>query len=422
VNSIYVKSLAARAITNPTRRNMMRKLNEVKRRVRGREHELHYFHRIDDPYSHLMLQILSRFIGKYKVSLIPHVVSRIDPDMVPDADLQNSYAVRDCLLLAARYNLRFDPASHRISTPEVEAMAASLLMSPKPVEFIRKALNFGDRYWSGKGGATETTPTVELNELRKQEVLLKRMGHYLSASLYYAGEWYWGLDRLHYLEKRLSDLNLDVQPDAQILGSGKILTSVLAEPYNEGLKYYFSARSPYSYIGYFRAREFTSRRGVELDLKPVLPMMMRGMKVPSIKRMYILKDAKREAENLGLPFGNIADPLGAGVERIYAVAHYAKEIGRLPAFLDVCFPAVFARGIDVAKDQGLRSVCEKTGLDWKQVKSALKDRNWQSWVEDNRIAMFSTGCWGVPVFQFGDRAVWGQDRFWVVEDQFRSNR
>ncbi len=27
----------------------------------------------------------------------------------------------------------------------------------------------------------------------------KKMGHYLGAMFYYAGEWYWGLDRLPYM-------------------------------------------------------------------------------------------------------------------------------------------------------------------------------------------------------------------------------
>ena len=80
--------------------------------------------------------------------------------------------------------------------------------------------------------------------------------------------------------------------------------------------------------------------------------MMRNMKVPSAKRLYILKDAKREAEKAGLPFGRIADPLGKGVERIYAVAYQAGKSGQQAAFFNAALPAVFARGIDLATNRG----------------------------------------------------------------------
>lgn len=42
------------------------------------------------------------------------------------------------------------------------------------------------------------------------------LGHYSGAMLYYGGEWYWGIDRLHYLEARLETLGL-----LRIGGAGK---------------------------------------------------------------------------------------------------------------------------------------------------------------------------------------------------------
>ena len=47
--------------------------------------------------------------------------------------------------------------------------------------------------------------------------------------------------------------------------------------------------------------------------------------VPKSKRMYILYDVNREASALRIPFGKVADPLGRGVERCYALYEYAKK-------------------------------------------------------------------------------------------------
>jgi 2-hydroxychromene-2-carboxylate isomerase len=41
--------------------------------------------------------------------------------------------------------------------------------------------------------------------------LRQRLGHYLGAMLYYGGEWYWGVDRLQYLESRLQSLGLQTE-------------------------------------------------------------------------------------------------------------------------------------------------------------------------------------------------------------------
>ena len=35
---------------------------------------------------------------------------------------------------------------------------------------------------------------------------LAELGHYSGATFYYAGEWYWGVDRLFHLEARLQEL------------------------------------------------------------------------------------------------------------------------------------------------------------------------------------------------------------------------
>lgn len=44
-------------------------------------------------------------------------------------------------------------------------------------------------------------------------------------------------------------------------------------------------------------------------------MIMRGLPVPRAKRLYIVRNTKREAEALGLPFGPIADPVGGPTAR-----------------------------------------------------------------------------------------------------------
>jgi 2-hydroxychromene-2-carboxylate isomerase len=57
-------------------------------------------------------------------------------------------------------------------------------------------------------------------------------------------------------------------------------------------------------------------------------MVMRGVKVPKVKRLYIVHDVKREADRYVIAFGKITDPLGMGVERCMALLPYANKMGK----------------------------------------------------------------------------------------------
>lgn len=76
--------------------------------------------------------------------------------------------------------------------------------------------------------------------------------------------------------------------------------------------------------------------------------------------------------------------------------------------------AIWARGIDVASDHGMRQVTGKTGLFWPDVKAAMDSDDWRSTSKANRDSMMASGSWGVPTIRMGDYCVWGQDRDWLL--------
>ena len=83
-------------------------------------------------------------------------------------------------------------------------------------------------------------------------------------------------------------------------------------------------------------------------LKPVAPMVVRGLEVPSVKRMYIVRDAKREADRLGIAFGELCDPLGTGIDNCLAIAHWAAQRGQLMAFSRSAMRGIWAEALDVS--------------------------------------------------------------------------
>jgi 2-hydroxychromene-2-carboxylate isomerase len=99
-------------------------------------------------------------------------------------------------------------------------------------------------------------------------------------------------------------------------------------------------------LGVARVRALAARWNARLVLRPVLPMVMRGLPVPVEKRMYIVRDCMREALRLGIPFGRMRDPVGPGVERGLAVLNRATALGRGPDFVESFLSGAFAEAVE----------------------------------------------------------------------------
>jgi len=366
-----------------------------------------------------MLQALPDLQQRFNVTVIPHVIEKLQRQMYPAPDMLSAYSATDAKRLARLYRLQFPQIVPGAAPVEREKASRALVARTGSAQFFEEALAIGTAYWSGADVADSVDPMRDKSGLRADEALLDKLGHYATAMLYYGGEWYWGLDRLDHLERRLLELGLarDVHESVYYDRTWRGLLDPIGNPADRrNLEYFFSARSPYSYLGFFQARRFAAAHGLELELKPVLPMVMRGMAVPLAKRVYILTDAKREAEKIGLAFGNIVDPIGPGIERAYAVAHWAGGGSALEAFFASLLPAIAADAIDVAGERGLRKVVARAGLDWQSARQALTGESWRDWVTGHRDDMTALGLWGVPCLKYGNTVAWGQDRFWVIRE------
>ena len=301
------------------------------------------------------------------------------------------------------------------------------------------------------------------------------LGHYLGGTCFYGGEWTWGIDRLAYLEERLADLGArrssgetaartppaaaaDQTAGAPAAGAPAAGTPAAGAPAGRApagdapaaghsdlvpiyaqpplleqrvpvdaleaadlpdLHFFASFRSPYTWISTERAIRLAEAFGVDLRIRFVLPMVMRGLPVKRSKRRYILLDAAREALRNGVPFGPVSDPVGKPVERGYSLLPWAIDQGKGIEYFRSFMTLVWSQAVDAGSDRGLRRIVEAAGLDWAEGRRYLGDPAWRAEAERNREELFDLGLWGVPSFRVGDLAVWGQDRLWVVEDEYR---
>lgn len=188
------------------------------------------------------------------------------------------------------------------------------------------------------------------------------------------------------------------------------------------IDFYFSFRSPYSYLAAPRAFALGDRFAITVRYRGVIPMAMRGQAVPRAKQLHTLRDVKREASRLGMPFGRIFDPIGDGAMRCLLVAEHAIEAGRERDFVLTASRAIWAEAADVARDRPLRRVCEAAGLAWSDCRDALGDPRLRARVEASTRALLALGHWGVPVLDLEGELFWGQDRIEDAEAALRALR
>lgn len=83
----------------------MDRMRELGRRLRGGRHQVHYFHQVADPYSHLAAQALGDLCERYEIELIPHVTAVETGPNLPEPELLTQLGVRDCALIAPHMGL-----------------------------------------------------------------------------------------------------------------------------------------------------------------------------------------------------------------------------------------------------------------------------------------------------------------------------
>ncbi len=422
-----LRSKLIRVLISERTQSARRSIAETRRKLGGSAHVVSVFLELDDPWSYLLAHYLPELAATYDIELRYYLTqSRNDEAYRPQPELLALYADDDCARVAAELGVPFldrgaaPPVEHRL------ALIDSLAAINDSHDFDRELLEAITAYWRGDTAGVERRIGATGGDgralLATNQQRLANLGHYNSATLHYAGEWYWGVDRLPYLVDRLDELGVK-RPDA----SGAKLASIrqamqVSLPVRPPgaaadlppLELFYSFRSPYSYLALSRVFEIADAFGLRLDIRPVLPMVMRGMQVPRAKLKYIALDTAREARRLGIPYGNFADPVGAGVERCLAVFYYAQQEKRERDFLLHAGEAIWARGIDVATDEGMRKVTGRCGLFWPEALAAMEDDSWREKVEENRAEMFDAGSWGVPTFRHGDFTTWGQDRLWLL--------
>lgn len=377
----------------------------------GRRRRIVFWHRVDDPQSHLVAQGLLPIAEAHDIEVELVLVPEPAADVDPEPQLRARHDLHDARLLARSLGLVVpEPGSEPVATRV--RLANAILMKPRaPAAQLRLAIEVGDallrRDGARLGEIGDREGSVPGHEVRPRleagYARLRREGHYQGAVVTLDGEHFQGVLRLSHLRERLGE-----PPPPSLEASAS------SEGRRVAVSLYFSFRSPYSYLALERLAALEALEPIEIVLRPVMPMVMRGLPVPAAKRAYIVRDAAREARRHGVPFGRICDPVGLGIERCLAAYVHAAASGAGVAFARSAARGIWSEGADMTDDDTLRTIAQRAGLEPEAVLSSLADESYRELAERHREALYELGHWGVPVMQVGDLVVWGQDHLPLV--------
>ena len=127
------------------------------RKKENRPHEVLYFHKVDDPYSHLTIHYIDKIKSSFDIVLKPILVGEENPEAVHEPSLYNIYCLEDARRIAPYYDVDFSAKSY--PNKELIDKSNSILSSVEEDNFSEIAKRVSSALWAGD--------EKNLNELSK---------------------------------------------------------------------------------------------------------------------------------------------------------------------------------------------------------------------------------------------------------------
>lgn len=186
----------------------------------------------------------------------------------------------------------------------------------------------------------------------------------------------------------------------------------------ERLRFYFSFRSPYAWLAFYRLSKIARHLPVAIDYIPLFP----AMQFPGDpfanprKTAYVHEDIERFTKAYGLTLA-WPKPFDTDWQRPHASFLYALDQGRGVEFALAAYEARFSAGQNIATEETLAAVAEQCGLPADSIIRSADNEALQRRILKGFRCGQQDGLFGVPFFVYQGRRYWGNDRIeWLLRD------
>jgi 2-hydroxychromene-2-carboxylate isomerase len=194
--------------------------------------------------------------------------------------------------------------------------------------------------------------------------------------------------------------------------------------------YYFSFRSPYSYLASPQVEEMIARYDLKPRMRIVTPIAIRipgfFKSVNPLWPPYLLRDTFRISQMHNIPYrwprpDPIIMDIASGevateqpyIHRVSRMAVAATHAGRGFEFTRRAAHKIWSGEVDAWHDgDHLAHAATEAGLDAGALDAAVRDQNeaLAAEIAQNEADQRNAGHWGVPLFVFENEPFFGQDR------------
>jgi 2-hydroxychromene-2-carboxylate isomerase len=182
------------------------------------------------------------------------------------------------------------------------------------------------------------------------------------------------------------------------------------------LTFYFSFRSPYAWLAFYRLSKIASSLPVTIEYVPIFPV--KPVASNPIKSAYVMEDIKRFTNAYGLDL-QWPNPFDTDWKRPHSSFLCALDQGCAIEFGLAAFMARFSEGKDIGQNDALAGVAEQCGLQSDFIIQSSDGSFFQRRVMEGTIRGQREGVFGVPFFIYRGSHYWGNDRLeWLLRDIF----
>ena len=175
-------------------------------------------------------------------------------------------------------------------------------------------------------------------------------------------------------------------------------------PASARIRTWFTFRSPYSYLGVYKALE----AGLPLHLVATWPTGEVASTSSPRKMAYLIEDCLRLFGDAGLPFTPPVDV--QDWKRPHAAFHVAQNAGKGAEFALAAYRARWSESKDLADPAVIGAVAEQVGIDPQAAIKAMDDADIHGELDAIRKQFEQDEIVGVPFFVYEGQRFWRQDR------------
>jgi len=401
--------LIARFLTSESFEKLQRQTARAVEKLVGRDATLRFFHDPGCARSWLMLEALIACQENYDVQIVPYLVPSPAEPYVRDLRAYYGLSLADAQVQATYYGLT--RPQRQPSQPQIQTVLQELRDRPKSPDWLRYAHHLGQALFCG----TSIPETFgQITGLEANEQLLHQLGNYRGGSVFAHGAWYFGVDRFSLIEKGYQALGV---------GEGETLIArpqALPKIPKNTLYFYFSFRSPFSYIALPRVLTLAATYDLPLETVAVFTPENERRPVPLRMQLSLLLDAAREGRSAHVHFGRVNALSRETHEELTAVFYGLQgDQERQRRYLHAAMRAVWSRGVDFEAPNAWDRIRQEAKLSSDEVQRFTQDRSWIPDARSHGEYLQSKGYLDVPAFRIGSTLYWGYDRLTQLEHQLQ---